>query len=105
MLGKLRNIAPQQTCSTYPCGVHLSNVPLYTIPIGLMHQIKTVYFRLFRYMISSMLAVFRFPFFISPHAHARRVKQLVLSVCQFVSLSVRLKFINLNIDRVKQFPN
>ena len=35
------------------------------------------------------------------------VKQLVLSVCQFVNLSVRQsgkKFLNLNIDRVKRFP-
>ena len=31
------------------------------------------------------------------------VKQLVLSVCQFVSLSVQWKFLNLNIDRVKWF--
>ena len=38
----------------------------------------------------------------------RGVKQLVLSVCQFVSLSVCQsgeKCLNLNLHRVKQFPN
>ena len=44
-----------------------------------------------------------------PHARMRKgVKQLALSVCQFVSLSVcqsSEKFLNLNIDKLKWFPN
>ena len=54
------------------------------------------------------LALWQTPLFL-PRAHMREgVKQLVLSVCQFVCLFVSQsgeKFLNLNIDRVKQFPN
>ena len=40
-----------------------------------------------------------------PRVHMREgVKQLVLSVCQFVSQS-SVNYLNLNIDGVKQFPN
>ena len=54
------------------------------------------------------LALWQTPLFL-PRARMREGdKQLVLSVCQFVSLFVCQsgeKFLNLNIDRVKQFPN
>ena len=54
------------------------------------------------------LALWQTPLFL-PRARMRDgVKQLVLSVCKFVSLFVSQsgeKILNLNIDRVKQFPN